>query len=71
MSASAKILQGPRVERRRVLSNGSPYWGTVLNDEVLKLDDGREVLLAEVQHLPPCEPTKIICVHLSYTSRGV
>jgi 5-oxopent-3-ene-1,2,5-tricarboxylate decarboxylase/2-hydroxyhepta-2,4-diene-1,7-dioate isomerase len=40
-------------------------------DETLRLDDGRTVALASVQHLPPCEPTKIICVHLSYSSRGI
>ena len=24
---------------------------------------------ADDQHLPPCEPTKIVCVHLNYESR--
>ncbi len=65
------ILRGPRVERRRVLSNGTPYWGTVVDPERLQLDDGRLVRLDGVQHLAPCEPTKIICVHLSYSSRGL
>lgn len=65
------IFQGPRIERRRVLANGTPYWGTVTDPEHLRLDDGRVVRLAEVAHLPPCEPTKIICVHLGYSSRGV
>jgi 5-oxopent-3-ene-1,2,5-tricarboxylate decarboxylase/2-hydroxyhepta-2,4-diene-1,7-dioate isomerase len=23
----------------------------------------------EVVHLPPCDPTKIICVHVNYISR--
>lgn len=67
-----RILSGPRVERRRVLVGGSAYWGTV--DEgaaTILLDDGRSVALATVQHLAPCEPTKIICVHLSYSSRGI
>jgi 5-oxopent-3-ene-1,2,5-tricarboxylate decarboxylase/2-hydroxyhepta-2,4-diene-1,7-dioate isomerase len=27
--------------------------------------------LSTATHLPPCEPTKIICVHLSYRSRGI
>jgi len=72
MSALPAILQGPRIERRRVLFNGSPYWGTVEDDgEMLKLDDGRKAALTQVQHLPPCEPTKIIGVHLSYRSRGI
>jgi 5-oxopent-3-ene-1,2,5-tricarboxylate decarboxylase/2-hydroxyhepta-2,4-diene-1,7-dioate isomerase len=35
------------------------------------LDDGRIVALEAVQHLAPCEPSKIIGVHLSYTSRGL
>ena len=67
-----RILAGPRVERRRVLVGGTGCWGTL--DEGasnLRLDDGRSVPLATVQHLAPCEPTKIICVHLSYSSRGV
>lgn len=72
MSTAPAILRGPRVERRRVLFNGSPYWGTVRGDgEILGLDDGREIALAQVQHLPPCRPTKIIGVHLSYSSRGI
>lgn len=72
MSTLPAILQGPRIERRRVLFNGSPYWGTVEDDgETLRLDDGRKAALAQLQHLPPCEPTKIIGVHLSYRSRGI
>ena len=67
-----KILSGPRVERRRVLVGGSTYWGTVEEGaSMILLDDGRAVSLATVQHLAPCDPTKIICVHLSYSSRGV
>ena len=31
--------------------------------------DGERVPIAEAQHLPPCEPTKIVCVHLNYESR--
>jgi 5-oxopent-3-ene-1,2,5-tricarboxylate decarboxylase/2-hydroxyhepta-2,4-diene-1,7-dioate isomerase len=65
------VMRGPRVERRRVLFNGSPYWGTMQDDGRLLLDDGRDVSLEQAQHLPPCEPSKIICVHLSYSSRGV
>ncbi len=65
------ILCGPRVERRRVLWHGSAYWTTVQDDGSLRLDDGRTAHVEEVVHLPPCEPTKIICVHLSYSSRGI
>ncbi|MEI7297464.1 fumarylacetoacetate hydrolase family protein [Paraburkholderia tropica] len=65
------VMRGPRVERRRVLVNGSPNWGTMLDDVRLRLDDGRILDADALQHLPPCVPTKIICVHLSYSSRGV
>jgi len=64
------VLEGPRRERRRILHNGSVYWCTAI-DGILRLDDGRELPEAGVVHLPPCQPTKIICVHLSYTSRGM
>ncbi len=65
------VLQGPRRERRHILLGGSAHWCTVEEGGALRLDDGRRVAEAEVQHLPPCTPTKIICVHLSYTSRGI
>ena len=48
------VFGGPRIERRRVLSNGSAYWGTLINAETLRLDDGRAVRIADVTHLPPC-----------------
>ena len=66
------ILASPRVERRRVLVGGTACWGTLDEGAAnLRLDDGRSAPLATVQHLAPCDPTKIICVHLSYSSRGV
>jgi 5-oxopent-3-ene-1,2,5-tricarboxylate decarboxylase/2-hydroxyhepta-2,4-diene-1,7-dioate isomerase len=37
--------------------------------EALVAPDGRRVASSEVAHLPPCEPTKIICVHLNFMSR--
>jgi 5-oxopent-3-ene-1,2,5-tricarboxylate decarboxylase/2-hydroxyhepta-2,4-diene-1,7-dioate isomerase len=70
-SERAAVLVGPRVERRRVLCGGSAYWGTVVSADVILLDDGREVLLDNVAHLAPCTPTKVIGMHLSYTSRGI
>jgi 5-oxopent-3-ene-1,2,5-tricarboxylate decarboxylase/2-hydroxyhepta-2,4-diene-1,7-dioate isomerase len=36
---------------------------------VLVAGDGREVPADAAIHLPPVEPTKIICVHLNYSSR--
>ena len=65
------VLRGPRVERRRALLGGSAFWGTVQDDGQLRLDDGR-LLDAQAQHyLPPVEPSKIIAVHISYSSRSM
>jgi 5-oxopent-3-ene-1,2,5-tricarboxylate decarboxylase / 2-hydroxyhepta-2,4-diene-1,7-dioate isomerase len=65
------VFTGPRVERRRILLDGIAHSCTLQANDVLKLEDGREVKVADAVHLPPCEPTKIVCVHLSYTSRGI
>lgn len=62
------VLKGPRRERRRVLLSGTEYWAEPAG-KALKLDDGRIVSLEQVQHLPPCRPSKIICMHLNYASR--
>lgn len=68
------VMQGPRVERRHILLGGSPFWGTVVETGAeagrLRLDDGRLVDLADVTHLPPVAPSKIIAVHISYSSRS-
>ena len=66
-----EVLQGPRRERRRVVHGGSAYGCTPIDGDRLRLDDGRIVAMADVLHLPPCQPTKIICVHLNYRSRGI
>src|ERR1700754_1142907 len=67
------VLDGPRIERRRVVLAGSACWGTMIADDMLRLDDGRIVDPAPLAHLPPCAtpPSKIIAVHLSYESRGI
>ena len=69
------VMRGPRVERRRVLIGGSAFWGTVIEDGErrgqLRLDDGRQIDLASVPHLPPVSPSKIIAVHISYLSRSM
>jgi 5-oxopent-3-ene-1,2,5-tricarboxylate decarboxylase/2-hydroxyhepta-2,4-diene-1,7-dioate isomerase len=62
------VLDGERIERRRVLHEGRPEW-VRLDGEVLYLADGREVPEADATYLPPCQPTKIICIHLNYESR--
>jgi 5-oxopent-3-ene-1,2,5-tricarboxylate decarboxylase / 2-hydroxyhepta-2,4-diene-1,7-dioate isomerase len=62
------VLQGPRREIRRIMFEGSIYWATPV-DGGLRLGDGRLVEESRVQHLPPCEPTKILCVHTNFRSR--
>ena len=65
------VLRGPRVERRRVLIGGSAFWGTMVEGGQLRLDDGRVVDPAGLPHLPPVAPSKIIAVHISFTSRSM
>ncbi len=68
------VLSGPRVERRRVLLGGSAFWGTMVEDGPgqgrLRLDDGRLLDPADQNYLPPVAPSKIIAVHISYSSRS-
>ena len=64
------VLEGPREEQRRILCGGSEEWVSV-DGERLVLADGREVDEAEAVYLPPCQPTKILCIHLNYESRRV
>jgi 5-oxopent-3-ene-1,2,5-tricarboxylate decarboxylase/2-hydroxyhepta-2,4-diene-1,7-dioate isomerase len=69
------VMSGPRVERRRVLVGGSAYWGTIIEEGAnrgsLRLDDGRVVDPSLTPHLPPVSPSKIIAVHISYSSRSM
>lgn len=55
-------------EYRRILLEGAPVQ-VVRHGEELVAPDGRVVGVDEAIHLPPCEPTKIIAVHLNYDSR--
>ena len=55
-------------EYRRILLDGYPT-DTEKRGDALVATDGRQVLAAEAVHLAPCEPTKIVCVHLNYASR--
>jgi 5-oxopent-3-ene-1,2,5-tricarboxylate decarboxylase / 2-hydroxyhepta-2,4-diene-1,7-dioate isomerase len=56
------------VETRRILLDGEPT--TVVRDgEAFVSQDGSPVDVDDVRHLPPVEPTKIVCVHLNYESR--
>ncbi len=53
---------------RRILLDGFPT--EVASDGGdLVARDGRRVAVDDAIHLPPCEPSKIICVHLNYASR--
>ena len=65
------VMRGPRIERRRVLIGGSAFWGTMQDEATLLLDDGRRVDAASASYLPPVSPSKIIAVHISYTSRSI
>lgn len=62
------VLSGPRREIRRIMVEGSAYWATPVEGG-LQLGDGRVVEEARVRYLPPCEPTKILCVHTNFRSR--
>jgi 5-oxopent-3-ene-1,2,5-tricarboxylate decarboxylase/2-hydroxyhepta-2,4-diene-1,7-dioate isomerase len=75
LKALPSVMRGPRVERRRVLIGGTAFWGTMV--EVgpdagrLRLDDGRLVVADTAAYLPPVAPSKIIAVHISYSSRSM
>ncbi len=64
------VLSGPRDERRRIFHEGVAQWVRPDGD-MLVLGDGRRVREAEAIYLAPCEPTKILCIHLNYESRRV
>ena len=64
------VLDGPREEWRRILHEGHPQWVKPAGDKLI-LGDGRVVPEASATYLPPCDPTKILCIHLNYESRRV
>tara|TARA_B100000029_G_scaffold420577_1_gene426501 strand:- start:124 stop:1023 length:900 start_codon:yes stop_codon:yes gene_type:complete len=53
---------------RRILLEGYPTLVQADGDELVA-GDGRRVCASNAVHLTPCEPSKIICVHLNYRSR--
>jgi 5-oxopent-3-ene-1,2,5-tricarboxylate decarboxylase/2-hydroxyhepta-2,4-diene-1,7-dioate isomerase len=55
-------------EYRRILLDGYPVVVERAGDALVAAD-GRRVDVDDAVHLPPCEPTKIVCVHLNYSSR--
>ena len=55
-------------EYRRILLDGYPT-SVRREGEELIAGDGRRIRVNKALHLPPVEPSKIICVHLNYKSR--
>lgn len=55
-------------EYRRILLEGTPVL-TQRDGDILVAADGRSIGVEEATHLAPCSPSKIICVHLNYSSR--
>ncbi len=55
-------------EYRRILLEGSAV-EVIRHGDELVAGDGRTVSVEDAIHLPPCQPTKIIAVHLNYASR--
>jgi 5-oxopent-3-ene-1,2,5-tricarboxylate decarboxylase/2-hydroxyhepta-2,4-diene-1,7-dioate isomerase len=56
------------IETRRILLNGVVTEARA-SGAMLIAPDGRGVPADQAVHLPPSEPTKIICVHLNFMSR--
>ncbi len=57
------------METRRILMDGLPTTVVVVEARFGVATDTRRIPLTEAQHLSPCRPTKIICIHLNYESR--
>ncbi|WP_131741197.1 fumarylacetoacetate hydrolase family protein [Actinomadura roseirufa] len=55
-------------EYRRILLDGAATQ-VVRDGDVLLSADGRSVRADEAVHLPPCEPSKVVAVHLNHRSR--
>jgi len=55
-------------EYRNILLDGAPMLVTRDGDRLVARD-GRDVAVDAAIHLPPCRPSKIICIHLNYHSR--
>ena len=55
-------------EYRRILLGGACVQ-VVRDGDDLVAADGRRLAAADAAHLPPCQPTKIVAVHLTHRSR--
>ncbi len=64
------VLDGPRRELRRILYQGVEQYVRP-DGEDLVLGDGRRIPESDAAYLAPCDPSKIVCVHLNYESRRV
>jgi 5-oxopent-3-ene-1,2,5-tricarboxylate decarboxylase / 2-hydroxyhepta-2,4-diene-1,7-dioate isomerase len=63
-----KEINVPLRETRRILLDGTTV-DVVRHGDTLVAGDGREVGVEQAVHLPPVLPSKIVCVHLNYSSR--
>lgn len=61
-------MAGPIVETRRILLDGAVV-EVRREGERLIAQDGRSIGCEEAIHLPPAQPSKIICAHLNYWNR--
>src|SRR3546814_4020775 len=65
-------LEGPRRDVRRIIEGATPQWSTPAEDGSRRvLADGRSIEEATATYLPPCDPTKILCIRLNFDSRRV
>jgi 5-oxopent-3-ene-1,2,5-tricarboxylate decarboxylase/2-hydroxyhepta-2,4-diene-1,7-dioate isomerase len=56
------------METRRILIDGAATLVRRDGDQLVA-SNGRRVAIDGATHLAPCEPTKILCIHLNYESR--
>ena len=56
------------METRRIVLDGLATTVTREGEELVA-PDGRRIPMDEPTHLPPIQPSKIVCVHLNYESR--
>ncbi len=61
--------RSPTEEWRRILLDGAVVEARRIGNDLVA-PDGRRIAVDDAVHLPPVEPTKIICVHLNYRSRA-
>ncbi|WP_245667701.1 fumarylacetoacetate hydrolase family protein [Actinomadura macra] len=67
--SSARLGSDPQTsEYRRILLEGAATQVIRDGDELVSAD-GRRVRAEDAVHLPPCEPSKVVAVHLNHRSR--